>query len=200
MSVQDPNATHAGSTVGGMKGHLFRRGLHIGIIFIPILYYCVIQPIANDYDFNSKVVVLVLLVAVLLFEFIRIRHHKVLFAQRHHEATHLSSFGWGMSASCIVLLLAPKSFAYPILISCAIIDPLLGEMRRVIKASCCVATAGVLVAIGIWYVTRYWLPIAWWWPLLMGPVTVAAEWPSIKWIDDNAMIQLVPLLVVLLLS
>ncbi|MCH9644806.1 MAG: hypothetical protein K0U23_08135 [Gammaproteobacteria bacterium] len=190
--------THAKTTVGGLWGHLFRRFIHVGIISIPLVYYYVVVSVANRYQFNPKIVVWVILVAIWIFEFFRIRYRKVLFAQRQHEATHLSSFGWGMSASCIVLLFAPKAFAYPVLISCAIIDPLLGELRHLLKIPCLVAIIGILATIGIWYLTRAWLPIAWWWPLIMGPITVAAEWPNLKLIDDNAMIQLVPLVVVLL--
>jgi hypothetical protein len=33
----------------------------------------------------------------------------------------------------------------------------------------------------------------------MGPLTTAAEWPKLKWIDDNATMTLIPLATILLL-
>ena len=71
------------------------------------------KQLAAYYHFNEKIIIWVLLLSVLLFEWVRIRKRLVLFAQRQHEATHLSSFGWGMIASCLVLLFASKPFALP---------------------------------------------------------------------------------------
>ena len=181
--------TNAKSTSGGMFGHIMRRLLHVSIILIPIIYYCFI---------NSKIVVCALLVVLVIFEAWRIYNKKVLFGQRKHEFNHISSFAWGLFAAGLVLLFAPKAFAYPILISCAIVDPLLGEIRQFEISKYIIAFIGVAVTILIWYALQHCLPTAWYWPLIMGPIIVASEWPNLRYIDDNAMMQLVPLILVIM--
>ena len=52
----------------------------------------------------------------------------------------------------------------------------------------------------IWLGCGYFLGTPYWMAILMGPVTMAAELPKLKWIDDNATMLLIPAAVVLILA
>lgn len=100
----------------------------------------------------------------------------------------------------------------PILWTLGIVDPLLGELkghgaigRRVrrgrgftLPERTCLAVA---VAWLIWALIGVVTGRAVWWIVaLMGPIAVAAEYPKLVFIDDNAMMELVPLATALLLE
>lgn len=180
---------HEVRTRGGWLGHWVRRFLHVGMIVVPGLYY---------YFGVSRLALWVLLLLLIVLEMVRLVKGFQIFGQREHESKRISSFAWGAGALLIVLLFAPKMFAYPIVATCALVDPLMGELRRFQLSSWSVAVAGVLLTMLIWLLAWHWLMTPWWWAIIMGPLSVAAEWPQLKWIDDNAMMQLIPLVVVLL--
>jgi hypothetical protein len=180
------------STKGGKLAHIVRRMLHLSMIFIPVVYYFFLIPhFSHEVLRNSM---LVFLCAVLLFEIIRIRLGFVFFAQRLHEATHFSAFGWTMISIAFVLLFSPAMpYTFAIIGSCALADPIVGELRqwRIEKKK--IIMVGLLVVLGVWATIAYLCGISYYWGLLMAPITIAAEWPSLEWIDDNALMLLVPL-------
>lgn len=98
------------------------------------------------------------------------------------------------------MLLAPgKQYAIPIIWSCAIVDPLLGELRRTQLSRTWIVFIGIVVVMLIWGLASWWFKLDWLLVLLMGPLVVILEWPNFRWLDDNALVQLVPLLVILIL-
>jgi hypothetical protein len=140
--------------------------------------------------------ILAFIFLVFLFEKFRIRARLVLFGQRLHEATHISAFAWTMLSLGIILFSAPVYFAMPIVACCAFVDPLLGEMRLHQVNKYKIIAAGVIVALIIWSACAWFYHFSVWYGVILAPITVAAEWPSLKWIDDNALMMLVPLLIV----
>ncbi|WP_235379174.1 hypothetical protein [Candidatus Coxiella mudrowiae] len=58
---------------------------------------------------------------------------------------------------------------------------------------------GVVVVMLIWWLASSWFKIDWLLGLLMGPLVVMVEWRNFQWIDDNALMMLIPLLVILIL-
>lgn len=96
----------------------------------------------------------------------------------------------------LVILFTTPKFAIPIITAYAIGDPLLGELRETSLSKIWIAVIGVAVITGIWCFCSVWLGTPLWLAFIMGPITVAAEWPCLKWIDDNALMQLVPLLII----
>ena len=175
------------TTKGGWLGHGLRRMVHIAMAVVPWIYY---------HYAISATVLWVLLILLVVLEGLRLTFGLQLFGQRVHEAKRISSFAWGGSALLLVLLLSPPMFAYPIIVACALGDPLLGELRRLGLLTGLVVVCGLVVVAAIWLGATWWLATPWWWALIMAPLTVVAEWPNLKWIDDNAMMQLVPLIVV----
>ena len=182
---------HEVITRGGWFGHWLRRALHVGMILVPWVYY--------TYAI-SRWVVWILLFLVIFIEIIRLSLGIQLFGQRAHEAKRPSSFAWGAVSLFLVLLLTQAKFAYPIIAACALGDPLIGELRRFHFPTWLTALIGILLIAVLWLFAAWWLGTSWWWAVIMAPLTVIVEWPNLKWIDDNAMMQLVPLMIVLLLD
>ncbi len=191
--------TGSASTRGGAPGHIARRFFHLSLMLVPFIFYRFLMQVFFPPALHIALIIFLFL--VILFEFVRIRLGIVLFAQRLHEATHFSAFGWTMLSLGLVLLFSPSpAYSFAIIISCALADPLLGELRARQVNSRKIISSGLLVVLLVWSVVAYFCHIAYLWALLMAPVTIAVEWPSLKWIDDNALMMLVPLIIVFLVS
>ena len=170
--------------------------IHVSIIFLPFIYYDWVIPVVSNIHFAHCLVIFVLC-AIIIFESLRLKFHFVLFAQRDYEANQICSFSWGILSICLVLLFSPHvSYSVAIIASCALVDPLLGELKTKIKKSIGLFLMGMIAVILIWMICalHYHTPI--WIAFLMGPITVLCEWPSFKWVDDNAVMMLIPLLIV----
>jgi len=192
---------HILKTRGGGFGYLIRRLIHISSFVIPLIYYDFGQPIAAVFHITPTVLLWCLIGVVIILEVMRLCFGWLAFGQRQHETKQISSFAWAAVSIFLVLLFAPgKAYAIPIIWSCAFGDPLLGELRRFRLRTVWVIIIGVVFIAGIWWLSTVWLGTPWWWALLMGPLIVASEWPNFRWIDDNATMQLLPLLLVWLFS
>ncbi|MFW0079238.1 MAG: hypothetical protein AB8Z16_01085 [Coxiella endosymbiont of Haemaphysalis qinghaiensis] len=74
---------------------------------------------------------LAIIAIIILFEIVRLRCKWALWGQRKRERRGISSFSWTIISLFLVLLLAPgKQYAIPIIVSCFLVDPLFGELRR----------------------------------------------------------------------
>ena len=191
---------HMDHTVGGLSGHIFRRLIHVGILVVPLLYYAYAEPIANFLHLTPALLILIIFVLNGIVESLRLLFRWTLFGHRHYEKQSISSFAWGVLSVCIVFWLAPdRNLAIPIIWSCAIGDPVLGELRKTKLNRTWIALIGMLTIALIWWFCTLWFGTPWLLGLLMGPLIVGLEWPNVKWIDDNALMQLIPLLIVLIL-
>lgn len=194
------SGTYAEHTVGGLAGHLLRRVVHLAIAVTPLLYYAYGATVAGWIHVTPKQVLLIIIAIDILFEMLRLKLGWTVFGQRKHEAKRISAFAWGTVSVCLVLLLSPdKRFAIPIVWSCAIVDPILGELRRTTWRPLWIACVGIVTVMLIWWFATWWWQTPWILALLMGPLIVWLEWPNFRWIDDNALMQLVPLLVIMVL-
>jgi hypothetical protein len=193
-----PVAVH--STSGGLKGHVFRRLIHISMGFIPFVYYFYIPRIVDYLTFPAYFIVLMPVLIILILELIRMSLGWAVFGQRQYEKQQIASFAWGAFSIGAILLLLPKEYGIPIVASWALGDPLLGELRRFCSSRLQVAIIGIVFIEFVWFLAVLLLDTPFWIALMMGPIMVAAEWPKLKWIDDNATMLLIPLVVVLVLT
>lgn len=188
------------NTKGGLSGHIARRIIHMCMALLPIVYYYWGDIIANWFDITPKIIVIILVSIIILAELIRLVFGVTIFGQRKHEAKQLSSFAWGALSMGLVLLLAPgPKFGIPIIWACSFGDPFVGELRRLALPNYFIFILGALFIIGIWTLCSWWFKTPYWLAWIMGPITMAAEWPNLTWIDDNATMQLVPLFLILLI-
>ncbi len=192
--------TAPGGTVGGAKGYWFRRIFHVGIIAWPLLYFYALPHIHLPYHTTPHALILAIGALLLLVEVLRLKLGITVVGHREHEKHHPSSFFWGAIAICIVLLTMPLPLALPIIASCALVDPLLGELRRTRLPSPAIFILGVAATFMVWLAAHLGLQTPIQLAYLMPLIVVAAEWPRFKWIDDNALMMLVPAIAIKLLG
>lgn len=189
-------------TKGGVIGYLLRRITHVASILIPVCYYNfdgLFKPIAHF--INVEQLILAVLIIMMMLESLRLRHSWKLIGQRNYETYSLSGFVWSLCGSFLVVLtLKQPGLAFAIIVSYSMGDPLMGEMRRAHFRPTTVIVIALSVITIIWliFMSYYNLPL--WFAFIMPALSIAAEWPKLSWIDDNALMQLVPLVVVWLMG
>jgi len=106
--------------------YLFRRLIHVSQCFV-VIYYLFPGTVLH----LPKEVLFVLLYGgvPLLIESVRIRKGSTIFGQRPHEVKRIGSYAWGLWASMLIILFLPQTVAIPVIITYALVDPLLGELR-----------------------------------------------------------------------
>ena len=187
-------------SVGGMGGHILRRSIHLAIAGIPWLYFTHGETISDLISFDAIQLVSLVVLGLVIFEAVRLKIGFTVFGQRDYEAKQVSALAWGGVAIGIALLaLREPDYAYPLIVSLALGDPILGELRRKefdIKVVIGVATLALLavwISYAVLFETSLFIAI------LLPGVCVAAEWPRLRWIDDNATMIFIPLMLLLVL-
>lgn len=184
-------------THGKLSGHLFRRCFHLSTVALPFLYAAYAQHVADFLNAGLPVVLSFCLLAIVLLESLRLTFQLVIFGQRDYERKKISSFAWGAFSLVLVLWLSPANAYYTaIIVSYALGDPLLGELRAALKSQWLAELLGLMVVLAVWVFCALWFDFALWFAFLVAFLTVVAEWAKLKWIDDNALMLLVPLLAV----
>ena len=186
-------------SVGGESGHLLRRGIHLAMSFLPFLYFEFGEDVADMVSLTLEQVVSCVILLAVFGEALRLRMGLTVVGQRSYEAKQVSALAWGALGVGMVFLLTPDpAYAYPLILSLSLGDPLLGELRRKESSTQTVILAGVLGIAVIWAGCAYLVETPWLFVPLMAPICVAAEWPRLRYIDDNATMLLIPLAVVLI--
>jgi hypothetical protein len=189
------------TSIGGMRGHVLRRGIHLSMSFLPFIYFAYGEGVANAVGVSLDRLVASIVLVALAGEGLRLRFGWTVFGQRDYEAHQISALAWGAFGVGMVFLLAPtEAYAWPLILSLSLGDPLMGELRRkglearqVMIAS---TFALLLVWLGAWYL--FGTPL--WMAVLLAPVCMIAEWPRLRYIDDNATMVLIPLALVIILE
>lgn len=188
-------------SVGGMTGHVLRRIIHLGMSFLPWLYFQYGEDVADFVSLTLDEIVSAFIIVAVLGETLRLRMGWTIFGQRTYEARQVSALAWGAFAVGLVFLLTPDpAYAYPLILSLSLGDPLLGELRRKGMTTNNVIILGMLGIAVIWAACAFWFETPWLLVLFIAPICVAAEWPRLTYIDDNATMLLIPLAVVLVLE
>ena len=201
MSEQVELTNPVDLSVGGMSGHVLRRFIHLGMSFLPWLYFQYGEDVADFVSLTLDEIVSSIIIVAVLGETLRLRMGWTIFGQRTYEARQVSALAWGAFAVGLVFLLTPDpAYAYPLILSLSLGDPLLGELRRKGMTTNNVITLGMLGIAVIWLACAFWFETPWLLVLFIAPICVAAEWPRLTYIDDNATMLLIPLAVVLVLE
>tara|TARA_B100001113_G_C20945445_1_gene550722 strand:+ start:131 stop:757 length:627 start_codon:yes stop_codon:yes gene_type:complete len=189
------------TSVGGMRGHILRRGVHLSMAAIPYLYFAHGTSIADTLAMDLQQVVAGVVLIALILEGLRLKMGITVFGQRDYEAKQVSALAWGAVGVGFVLLLVPhEAYAWPLIASLSFGDPLMGELRRkgMQSRQVMMYSTGLLLAIWLFCSLQFGTPI--WMALLLAPVCMISEWPRLTYIDDNATMLLIPLALVLLLE
>ena len=198
-------------SVGGLKGHLFRRFIHLAMVVLPLGYYLYGYEIADSLsEFLSmnmtreKVVSLIVLI-VLIAEGLRLKFGITIFGQREYEASQVSALAWGAIGISVCFLIAPEvgkfgaAYGMPLIYCLVIGDPAIGETRRIGGSAKTAFMVGTGTCLAVWLGSWYLLATPLWLAPVMAPLCTAAEWPRLKYIDDNATMLLIPLAAIVIL-
>lgn len=189
------------TSVGGMRGHVLRRGVHLGMVGIPYLYFAHGEAVANAVNLELPQVVAGVVLIALLLESLRLKLGLTVFGQRDYEAHQVSALAWGAVGVGFVLLLTPhEAYAWPLIASLALGDPLMGELRRKDVQDRQVMIYATALILAIWLVSSFQFGTPLWLCIILAPVCMISEWPRLRYIDDNATMLLIPLALVLLLE
>ncbi len=206
MSPAPRTTDHVDHSHGGRAGHVARRLVHVGMAAIPWAWYAHGAALERTTGVPRDALLGGALLAIVALEALRIARGLTVFGMRAYEARQVSAVAWGGASLCLVLLFAPPigvagaAIGAPIIVTLALADPLMGELRRARRPARAVAGAGLLVAAAVWAAAAYWLGGPGWLVAVMAPLAVAAEWPKLRWVDDNATMTLIPLVACLLLD
>ncbi|MDE0708355.1 MAG: hypothetical protein OSB33_05335 [Candidatus Poseidoniales archaeon] len=207
MSDIEYEADHVKHSVGGLGGHIFRRFFHVGMVIFPWLYFEHGESIADIFSQNRIQFAAMLGILAFGLELMRMKFGILIVGQREYEKHQFSALAWGaISIVLTLVVLSPWEgtagqhagwLVYPIVFSLAFGDPLMGEARRKDLGNQAVYAIGTIVCGTVWLACGYLFGTPYWMALFMGPLTMAAELPKLRWIDDNATMILIPLAAVL---
>ena len=210
MSEIEYEVDHVKHSVGGRSGHIFRRFFHMSMAAIPWLYYVHGEALANIVSLTPIQFVSLFGVVAIIFEIFRMKFGILIVGQREYEKHQTSALAWGaVSIALTIIALSPWEgsgdthagwLTIPIILSLTFGDPAMGEARRMGLDNRIVYAIGTIICGLIWLGCGYFLGTPYWMALLMGPLTMAAELPKLKWIDDNATMLLIPVAAVLMIA
>ncbi len=193
---------HVEHSIGGMGGHAFRRLTHVSMASIPYLYYVHGESISSYFSLQSREFVSAICILILVIEAVRLRTGIVVVGQREYESRQISALAWGALAVALALLIAPDGskegmqagiYGAPIILGMTLVDPVMGEVKRVKQDIRAAVIAGIIISYSVWLGCHFWLGTDIIAAVLLAPLTVLGEIPSTKLIDDNATMVLLPL-------
>ena len=197
-------------SIGGLKGHLFRRFIHLSMVVLPFGYYLYGHDISDWFsefglDISREQLVSVMIFIVIIGEAIRLKLGVTIFGQREYEARQVSALAWGAIGIALCVLIAPEVgesgavYGMPLILCLVLGDPAIGEARRMGANPKTAFMIGTGACLAVWLGSWYLLATPLWLAPLMAPLCTASEWPRLKYIDDNATMLLIPLAAIILL-
>ena len=201
MSEQVELTNPVDLSVGGMRGHIFRRFFHLIMCVLPFIYFEYGEQFAASVGMSLDEVVASIVIIAVVGEGIRLKLGFTVFGQREYESKQVSALAWGALAIGLVFLITPtKEYAYPLIFSLTFGDPFMGELRRKGMESKKVIFAACVFVLGIWLACWYAFGTPIILCLIIAPIAVLAETPRLRYIDDNATMLLIPLAAVVTLE
>ena len=186
-----------GTRLGGdaeLGDRAWRRFLHL--TGVAVLFYFVIPRNLFVY-FSTEVVLLLALELVLVLEFLRHVAGLELPTIRPYESDRIGSYTFYAIALVIAVIAFPVPIAVMVVLGTALVDPLIGELRRIPEGRKFYPTAPIAVyaALGLatlLIVGRWSLPGAILGALLAAVSGVATEYPKYTVLDDDLAMTVVP--------
>jgi hypothetical protein len=176
------------------RGHWFRRFIHI-LAPIFLLYYAVPNPIWDGGPSKELVLVLFLMV-VLTFEAYRLAYKPKIIGIRSYEYQRMSAAAWAAVGLTFTFLFFPLEFAAPAVIGMGWVDPLCGELRKmrsrlyptlplVVYFIIAISTMTYLIGFNAQVVAA---------SAVATVLAIVIEKPRLKYLDDDFLMLVVPLI------
>ena len=175
------------------RRRLIRRGFH-ALSSLFVIYWWLPDYIAPLELTRQQVAVLGLSILA-AFEAYRIHRGWVFLGLRDYEKKRIAGYFWGASGYVLALLFFDQRFAMITILGTTLGDPVLGELRETsLKRFAPAAGFAVWCAVALLCILL--VPLST--PLALVPLgaalAVGAEWIKQPYIDDNFLMNIVPLL------
>lgn len=146
----------------------------------------------------KKLVVLIVMVVLISTEILRLRGKiktEVFFGLRLYEQKRICSYLYFGLAASVLLLFFPQYVAVPCILAGALVDPVMGELRRIAQRWVPVVFGGGF-SFGLFMICNY-SPI----PALFAAVLVVmGEVLADKYVDDDFLMQFLPAVGLMILA
>jgi len=138
-------------------------------------------------------------ISIILIEYFRLNGAFTLDGMRDYEDTRIAGFVWFATGTCMILFfyemgIFPEIFAVSTIIMASFVDPLIGEVNRKYGDK-----EGILAGlIGSFVIYQMILGVLFY-SFVGSVVAVIVERPKFKWLDDDLLIQIFPIMVMTIL-
>lgn len=153
-----------------------------------ILYY--LFPKKIIFGIPREILLILLIIFPISTELNRLIRKRDFIGLHAREEGKIASYMWFAVCSGALMLFLPQKIAAPCIVSAALIDPVLGELKRFGRIT------AILLAIGasflIFSAFEYSIMLA----LVAAIVGVIAEYPNLKFLDDDVLMQIVPAIII----
>ncbi|MFQ5986554.1 MAG: hypothetical protein ACE5KQ_04280 [Thermoplasmata archaeon] len=175
------------------EGPVLRRALHLAS---PLLLGYYLLPDDLYIGVPKLLVAAILWLATLVIEVLRLLGHLEILGIRDYEKGQVSAYFWGGTGLFLTFALNfPPPFVVVAMFGMAWIDPLCALTRRRGGYPYIPLVAYLILAVvGLSLLTSFSLPAVLSLALVAAVVAVAAEYPRLRWIDDDFTMLLAPLI------
>jgi dolichol kinase len=176
------------------KGEMFRKGFHLCAPLF-LLYYAVPSDMWGLGP-TREIVLLAVLTMVLVFDAMRYGMGVTLPFLRSYEERRISAYSWAAIGFTMAIIFFPTHLVVPVIFGLGWTDPLIGLLRRrrsrlypalpvIAYFAICAVAFALMGFMGIFHL----LVLS-----AVGAVTaVAVEFPRLRHVDDDFLMQVVPL-------
>lgn len=188
------------------SNHIYRRLIHISMMLIPWIFEGYVQYIQPLMPISNLTFGLLLIMLAISVESIRLYFGTLFFAQRPYERHQLSSLFWTACAILAVLAFTPEyhgsilPYTFPLITSMAIGDPLLGECRAYKLPTYVSILITLILLMIVWFISFLFFSIPAYAIFLMPCLAILGEYPSSRYIDDNALMLGLPLMALIIIQ
>jgi dolichol kinase len=175
------------------RRRLFRRGFH-ALSSLFVLYYWLPEYI-EPLQLTRNQVAALGIALILAFEAYRIHRGWVFFGLRDYEKRWIAGYFWGASGYVLALVFFEPRFAMLTILGTTLVDPVIGEVRATGRkrwASAAGFVGWCAVALACIFAAGLATPLPF--VPLAAALAVAAESVKTRWVDDNLLMNIVPLL------
>jgi dolichol kinase len=176
------------------RRHLARRALHVAVS-LAVLYYWFPERVV-ELGLSKQEIAVIGVALMAAVEAVRLRRKAIVFPMRDYERGQIAGHLWFVFGCLVALLFFPQRFAMITILGTALVDPLEGEIRGRESVRKYAEAAGFAAWCAVAFICILAVPLAT--PLVLVPLgaalAVLAEAKKIKLIDDNFLMNIVPLL------
>ena len=174
---------------------IFRRIFHMTAV-VYLAYYLLPEELLPG--FYKRYGVLIIVFIALFVEGVRLKTGKIFFGLRKYEKKQISAFAWFAIGMGCALLLFKMEYVVPVVIGMAFTDPLIGEIKRrreKLYPVIPIIFYGTIVFLCLFFLTEVTIILLILFTLMATLSAIFAEWWKIKYIDDDFLMIVIPLVV-----